>query len=169
MKICKSIADIFGKAYKEVDLRDIKLAFLEQAKKMFNTYSCGPEDSFVLYSCNAENYGAEQQVYTRTRFCRDRSIFQVNEIYIDSEPFTELYYLLFEDGMFAEVRRGTGDHTHEIVVVERENGKFVELSMDELPIRMCSITAEKLGKGMELAAGNDVPANKVVFANMEKE
>lgn len=169
MKIGESIADIFGRAYKEVDLRDVKLSFLERAKKMYNAYSNGEEVSFVLYSCGKQDFGADRQVFTRTRFCKDRTIFQVNEVYVNDDPCIEIYYLLFEDGMFAEVAVGTGEKAPQIVVIERENGTFVEVSMKDLPIRKCSITAEKLLNGMELAIGSDLPDNKVKFANNEKE
>ena len=169
MKIGKNIADIFGKAYKEVDFQHTKFGFLEEAKKLYNTYANSAEDAFVLYSSNAETCGSDQQVFTRTRFGRDRTIFQVNELYVNGEPLSEIYRLLFKDGMFTQVVVESKNNMYDTVVVERDNGRFVEVSINDLPIRKCSITAEKIIKGMALAADKDLSSYKVVFAQNEKE
>ena len=169
MKICKNVADIFGKAYKEVDFQNIKLAFLEEVKKLYNTYSNSSDDAFVLYNSDAESYGDEQQIFTRTRFGRDKTIFRVSELYVDGKSFSEIYHLLFEDGMFAEVILDVDTSTYDGLIVERDNGKFVEVTIKDLPIRKCSITAEKIIRGMELAADKDLPATKIIFAQNEKQ
>lgn len=169
MKLGKNIADIFGKAYKEVDFQHIKFGFLEEVKRLYNAYANSVDDSFVLYSSSVETCGSEQQVFTRTRFGVDRTIFQVNELYVNAEPSSEIYRLLFEDGMFAQVVVGFKNNIYDKVVVERDNGKFVEVSMNDLPIRKCSITAEKIVKGMTLASDKDISSYKVVFAHNEKE